>query len=107
MPWTILLAYVYGVLTIALGVVGFVHKGSTPSLIAGSALGILAIAGAYFAKHHPKIAFGLVGLAALGSLGKSVPALMNGKPLWPDGAIAAVGVLGLAAAIGGFLGAGR
>jgi len=108
MPWTILLAYAYGILTMGLGIFAFLHKGSVPSLIAGGILGILAIAGAYLAKGaHPRIAFGLVALSAIASLGKSVPALVNGKPFYPDGVIAVLGVLGLVAGVAGFLGAGK
>lgn len=107
MPWTVLLAYAYGVLMIVLGVEAFVRKGSVPSIIAGSILGILAIAGGYLAKHHPKVGWALVALSAVASLGKAVPPLVSGKPFYPDGAIAILGVLGLIAAIGGFMGAGR
>ena len=107
MPWTVLLAYIYGVLMIILGVEAFVRKGSVASIAAGSALGLLAIAGGYLAKHHPKVGWALVVLSALAALGKSVPALVNGKPFYPDGVIAILGVLGLVAGVCGYMGLGK
>ena len=107
MPWTIGLAYLYGIATILLGIVGYVHAGSKASIISGGISGLIAIAGAVLAKQHPRVGFALVGLIALATLGRFGMTFVKTKHLYPDGVIVLLAVVGLVAAIGGFTGSGR
>ena len=44
--------FVFGILTIAGGIVGYVKAGSTPSIIAGSIAGILLLIGGWLIPEH-------------------------------------------------------
>jgi uncharacterized membrane protein (UPF0136 family) len=107
MPWTIALSFAYGILTIALGVVAFVHAGSKMSLIFGGLSGLLVLVGAVLARQHPRVGFGIVLFVAVATLGRFGMNFASKKDLYPDGVIVALSLMGLAAAIGGFMGSGK
>jgi uncharacterized membrane protein (UPF0136 family) len=108
MPWTIVLVFAYGLVTILLGVAGFVNKHSVASLISAGIFGGLVIVGGVLAmKQHPRIGYGLTLLVALAILGRFGMSFMKkGGDFYPDGVIIATSVVGLVAAIAGLAGKG-
>ena len=87
--------FVFGVLTIAGGVVGFAKAKSKPSLIAGGVAGTLLLVAGYLAlTSRTGIILGLVVSVALA--GRFVPAAIKTKKVMPAGMMAALSVAGIA-----------
>jgi uncharacterized membrane protein (UPF0136 family) len=82
-PWSILLLYVYGVLLIIGGVMGYVRAKSVPSLVAGVTCGLIALfLGANYTWHfapHAALVLALALIFLMGRrylrTGKAMPAL--------------------------------
>jgi len=106
MPWTILVVFAYAAVTIILGIVGMVHKGSVASLIAAGISGAIVIAGGILAKHHPKVGYGLVIFVAVATLGRFGMSFAKNKDLYPSGLIILTALIGLLVAIAGLAGLG-
>lgn len=90
---------VFGLLTIAGGIMGYVSKGSMPSVIAGSISGVALLAAAFLLPNH--VVAGLV-LAALFSVllaGRFVPAFIKTGTIMPAGMMSVLSVIGLIMAI--------
>lgn len=88
--------FIFGVLTIAGGVMGFVKAGSNASLIAGGISGALLLVAGYLigaGKVQPGLILGLVLSLALA--GQFVPKFFSTHKLMPAGMMAILGVLGL------------
>ena len=108
MPWTVLLVFAYGAVTILLGVAGFVNKHSVASLISAGIFGALVILGGFLAKQHPRVGYGIVLLVALAILGRfGMNFIKKGGDFYPDGVILLTSVVGLVAAIAGLAGQGK
>ncbi len=84
MSFPVLLLYVYGVVLIIGGVMGYVKAGSVPSLIAGLVCGVIALLlGYYYPWHfapHAALLLSLVLIAIMGRrylrTRKAMPALL-------------------------------
>lgn len=90
-PWFF---YLFGLLTIAGGVLGFVKAKSKPSLIAGSISGALLLLAAWLmqTRGHVGVLLGLVvSLLLLGRFGR---AFAQTKKLMPAGLMALLGTIG-------------
>jgi len=87
--------FVFGALTIAGGVMGFVKAQSKPSLIAGGVSGALLIAaGALFGGHlAAALWLGLVVSALLA--GRFVPAFLKKRAFMPGGMMSVLSLIGL------------
>jgi len=103
MPWTVIVLFVYGVFTIAMGLAGFIHGHSLPSLISGGIAGVLVLVAASLAKGQPKVGFGLALVVALLMIGRFMGPLMSKHQLYPAGIIVGASVVGIIAAIAGLL----
>ncbi|MEO8877310.1 MAG: TMEM14 family protein [Polyangiaceae bacterium] len=88
---------VFGVITIAGGVMGFVKAKSRPSLIAGSISGAALLIAGYLASTATTVRIGLVvGLVVSLALGgRFVGAFRKSKKMMPAGLMAALGVVGV------------
>lgn len=86
--------YLFGVMTIVGGIIGYVTKHSNPSLIAGSVCGALLIfAGILVAtKVQPALILGLLISLALAYI--FIPKLMNNGGFMPAGLMSALSVIG-------------
>lgn len=86
---------IFGVLTIAGGVMGYVKAGSPASLIAGGIAGLLLIgAGLLFATHtQPGIILGLIISLALA--GRFVPVFMTKYTFMPAGMMSVLSIIGV------------
>lgn len=90
---------IFGLLTIAGGIMGYVKAGSTASIIAGSISGILLLVGAFLLPTH--LAAGLV-IAALVSVllaGRFVPAFLKTGNAMPAGMMSILSLIGIVMAI--------
>jgi len=82
----------YGVITLLGGLDGYLSKGSVPSLAAGTALGVLLLAGARGLHRDRPWGWWLCTLCALALVGRFAPAFTTGGRLYPHGMMAALGV---------------
>jgi uncharacterized membrane protein (UPF0136 family) len=97
--------YLFGLITLAGGIQGFVAKGSIPSLAAGGVCGILLIVGGYFLQTG-KITAGLViGLiVTLALAGQFLPKFFReGHHWWPAGIEGWLGLVGVILTIAAFV----
>ena len=88
--------FIFGVLTIAGGVMGFVKAGSNVSLIAGGVSGVLLLVSGYLVgagKVQPGLILGLVLSLALA--GQFLPKFLSTHKFMPAGLMAICGVIGL------------
>jgi uncharacterized membrane protein (UPF0136 family) len=88
--------FVFGILTIGGGVLGFVKAKSRASLIAGSISGLLLLAAGYLVSTHGRLGF-QIGLGV--SLALAVRFIMTfrkSKKLMPAGLMAVLGLVGVA-----------
>lgn len=100
MGWPVLFAaaYVYllvfGVLTIAGGVMGFVKAKSRASLIAGSIAGVLLLAAGYLVHDGARAGLALGLIVSLSLAGRFVGAFRKSGKFMPAGLMAILGVIG-------------
>jgi uncharacterized membrane protein (UPF0136 family) len=86
---------IFGLLTIAGGVMGYVKAGSTPSLIAGSVSGILLLVAAFLLPGSPVAGLALGGIMSLLLAGYFLPALIRTGKMMPPGMMSLLSVLGI------------
>jgi len=90
---------VFGVLTIAGGIVGYVKAGSAASIIAGSITGILLLVGAFLLPEHRAIGLATVLIISLLLAAQFAPKFIRTGRVMPAGMMAILSVIGLIAAI--------
>ena len=90
---------IFGILTIAGGIVGYVKAGSLPSIIAGSITGVLLlIAGALLPEHRAAgLATGLVISLLLAA--QFIPKFLRTGKAMPAGIMSILSVIGIILAI--------
>ena len=93
--------FVFGLVTIAGGVVGFVKANSKPSLIAGSIAGVLLVgAAALIGAASSREAVAPAALVSLLLAGRFVPAYAKTRATMPAGLMAALSLVGVVVAAG-------
>lgn len=90
---------IFGLLTIAGGLVGFIKAGSTASLIAGSISGILLLVAAYLLPAQAVAGLTIAIIVSLLLAGRFVPAFIKTGKLMPNGIMALLSILGIVFAI--------
>lgn len=90
---------VFGLLTIAGGIMGFAKAGSTASLIAGSISGLLLLLSAFLLPSHAPIGLALGGIVSLLLIGYFLPAFFRTGKMMPAGMMSLFSVLGMVFAI--------
>jgi uncharacterized membrane protein (UPF0136 family) len=90
---------VFGLLTIAGGLVGYIKAGSTASLIAGSISGLLLLVAAFLLPAHAVAGLTIAILVSLLLAGRFVPAFIKTGKLMPSGIMALLSILGIVFAI--------
>lgn len=90
---------VFGVLTIAGGIVGYVKAGSVASIVAGSISGVLLLIGAFALPEHrmPGLLIGLIVSLLLAA--QFIPKFFRTGKVMPAGLMALLSVTGIIAAI--------
>lgn len=90
---------VFGVLTIAGGIVGYVKAGSMASIIAGSITGILLLVAAFLLPEHRAIGLATAFIISLLLAAQFAPKFIRTGRVMPAGMMAILSVIGLIAAI--------
>ncbi len=86
---------IFGILTIAGGVIGYVNKGSLPSIIAGSISGILLLAAAFLLPQHLVAGLALGLLVSLLLAGQFLPKFIRTGQAMPAGMMSVLSVIGI------------
>ena len=90
---------IFGLLTIAGGVMGYLKAGSTASIIAGSISGILLLLAAFLLPNYFAAGLVLAALVSIALAGRFVPAFIKTGHFMPAGMMSVLSVIGLVVAI--------
>ena len=90
---------VFGVLTIAGGVVGYVKAGSVASIIAGSITGVLLLVAAFILPEHRAIGLATAFIISLLLAAQFAPKFIRTGRAMPAGMMSILSVIGIIAAI--------
>jgi len=90
---------VFGVLTIAGGVVGYVKADSVASIIAGSITGILLLVAAFLLPEHRAIGLATAFIISLLLAAQFAPKFLRTGRVMPAGMMSILSVIGVVAAI--------
>ncbi len=89
----------FGILTIAGGVIGYVKAGSTASIIAGSISGVLLLVAAFLLPGKALVGLTIALVVSLLLAGRFVPAFLRSGKIMPDAIMALLSLLGIVVAI--------
>jgi uncharacterized membrane protein (UPF0136 family) len=90
---------VFGILTIAGGVIGYVKAGSMPSIIAGSISGILLLVAAFLLPDYRVAGLATGLIVALLLAGRFIPNFIRTGKAMPAGMMSILSVIGIVMAI--------
>ena len=90
---------IFGLLTIAGGIIGYVKAGSMPSIIAGSITGILLLVGAWLLPEHTTAGLLTVLIVSLVLAAQFVPKFIKTGKAMPAGMMSILSVIGIIVAI--------
>ena len=94
---------VFGLLTIAGGVMGYVSKGSMPSIIAGSISGVLLLVAAFVLPTHAALGLAMAAIVSVLLAGRFVPAFIKTGSLMPAGMMSVLSVIGIILALAAWM----
>jgi uncharacterized membrane protein (UPF0136 family) len=89
----------FGVLTIAGGVVGYVKAGSVASIVAGAITGVLLLVAAFLLPEHRAIGLAAALIVSLLLAAQFVPKFIRTGKVMPAGIMSILSVIGVVAAI--------
>jgi uncharacterized membrane protein (UPF0136 family) len=90
---------VFGILTIAGGIVGYVKAGSAPSIIAGSIAGILLLIGGWLIPEHRVAGLTIVLVVSILLALQFIPKFIRTGKVMPAGLMSILSAIGLIVAI--------
>jgi uncharacterized membrane protein (UPF0136 family) len=90
---------VFGLLTIAGGIIGYVKAGSVPSIIAGSITGVLLLVAAFLLPEHRTTGLATAFIISLLLAGQFVPKFLRTGRAMPAGLMSILSVIGIILAI--------
>ncbi|HEY3601300.1 MAG TPA: TMEM14 family protein [Chthoniobacterales bacterium] len=94
---------IFGVLTIAGGIMGYVKAGSTASIIAGSISGVLLLVAAFLFPAKALAGILLGGIVSLLLIGYFLPAFFRTGKMMPAGMMSLLSLIGVAFAIAAWI----
>ncbi len=86
---------IFGVLTVAGGIVGYVKAGSVASIIAGSITGVLLLVAAFVLPEHRAIGLAIAFIISLLLAAQFVPKFIQTGRVMPAGAMSILSVIGI------------
>ena len=86
---------VFGVLTIAGGIIGYVKAGSVPSIIAGAITGILLLAAAFLLPDYQVAGLAIGLITSLLLAGQFIPKFIRTGKAMPAGMMSILSVIGI------------
>lgn len=89
----------FGVLTIVGGIIGYVSKGSMPSIIAGSVSGILLLIAAFLLPNNAAAGLVLAAVISILLAGRFIPAFIRTGDLMPAGMMSVLSAIGAIVAV--------
>jgi len=89
----------FGVLTIAGGIVGYVKAGSVASIVAGSITGVLLLVAAFLLPEHRGVGLATALVVSLLLAAQFVPKFLQAGRVMPAGMMSILSVIGVIAAI--------
>ena len=90
---------VFGLLTIAGGIVGYAKAGSAASIIAGSIAGVLLLVAAFLLPNHAIIGLMIAGIVSLLLVAQFIPKFLKTGRVMPAGLMSVLSVIGIIAVI--------
>jgi uncharacterized membrane protein (UPF0136 family) len=90
---------VFGLLTVAGGVVGYVKAGSVASIIAGSITGVLLLVAAFLLSEHRAIGLATAFIISLLLAAQFAPKFIRTGRVMPAGMMSILSVIGIIVAI--------
>jgi uncharacterized membrane protein (UPF0136 family) len=90
---------IFGVLTIVGGIIGYVSKGSVPSIIAGSIAGLLILLGAFLLPNHVVAGLAIELIVSLVLAGQFIPKFIQTGKAMPAGMMSILSVIGVLTAL--------
>ena len=94
---------VFGILTIAGGIVGYAKAGSVISIIAGSISGVLLLVAAFLLPEHQVAGLIVALVVSLLLAGQFVPKFFSTHKVMPAGLMSVLSVLGIVVALAAWL----
>jgi uncharacterized membrane protein (UPF0136 family) len=89
----------FGVLTIAGGIVGYVKAGSVASIVAGSVTGVLLLVAAFLLPEHRGVGLATALVVSLLLAAQFVPKFLQTGRVMPAGMMSILSAIGVIAAI--------
>lgn len=89
----------FGILTMAGGVIGYVKAGSMPSIIAGTVTGLLLLLAAFLFPEYRLVSLALGLLISLLLAGQFIPKFIRTGKVMPAGMMSILSVIGIIMAI--------
>ena len=90
---------IFGLLTIAGGIMGYVKAGSVVSIIAGAITGILLIVAAFLLPEHRVAGLATALIVSVLLAGQFLPKLIRTGRVMPAGVMSVLSIIGIIAAI--------
>jgi uncharacterized membrane protein (UPF0136 family) len=90
---------VFGLLTIAGGIIGYVKAGSTASIIAGAITGVLLLVAAFLLPDHRAAGLAIALIVSVLLAAQFVPKFLRTGTVMPAGMMSLLSVIGIAAAV--------
>jgi uncharacterized membrane protein (UPF0136 family) len=90
---------IFGILTIAGGVVGYVKAGSLPSIIAGSITGVLLLVAAFLLPEHRAAGLATAFIISLLLAGQFIPKFLRTGRVMPAGMMSILSVIAIIVAL--------
>src|SRR6266571_282554 len=90
---------VFGVLTIAGGIIGYVKAGSLPSIIAGSITGVLLLIAAFLLPEHRAIGLATALVISLLLAAQFIPKFIRTGKAMPAGMMSILSAIGIVMAL--------
>ena len=96
--------FVFGILTIAGGIIGYVKARSVVSIVAGLITGLMLIAAAYVLPEQRQLGLGLAFATSLLLALQFIPRVLRTRRLVPGGIMSLLSIVGIVFAVAVWLG---